>query len=81
MSKCQVCKTNEQTGWIWQPFGPGVDYKTFTVSGSHYRGFATLHICDQCLEKIKGGVPTEFIFKKHRYIACQGTITHIPEHK
>jgi hypothetical protein len=41
--KCQVCK-QEQAEWAWQPFGPNETPDSYTLIGSHYRGFPVIKV-------------------------------------
>jgi hypothetical protein len=48
---CELCvregraKTND-AAWAWQPFGPDKQ-PSYTLLGSHYRGFQVIKICDE----------------------------------
>ncbi len=47
--KCEHCKTNEAV-WAMQII-PGNDGRpSFTLPGSHYRGFPVLKVCNGCRE-------------------------------
>jgi len=46
MSKCQLCKTDEAL-WAAQDL-PGNDGLSFTLLGSHYRGYLVTKVCDEC---------------------------------
>lgn len=68
MKKCQICKQNERT-WTWQPFGPDESPTgSFSVPGSHYRGFPTIGVCDDCKENIENGVETHYTYRGQEYI-------------
>ncbi|MCL4296210.1 MAG: hypothetical protein KJ077_10800 [Anaerolineae bacterium] len=47
MAKCQHCKTNHAT-WAEQQMEQGT--RTYTLLGSHYRGFKVTKVCDACKE-------------------------------
>jgi len=47
--KCQLCCKRPAT-WIMQYVAS--DKPSFTLPGSHYRGFATTRLCDVCKEGI-----------------------------
>ena len=52
MKKCERCKrmNKETIGealWAWQPFGPD-EQPSYSLLGSHYRGFPVIKICDDC---------------------------------
>ena len=49
VAKCQCCKTNPHS-WIWQP-----ELDSWCLPGSHYRGFATIKLCDECRERYEDG--------------------------
>jgi hypothetical protein len=68
--KCRVCKSNEAE-WSWQPMGPGSDNDTFTLPGSHYRGFAVIKVCAACKEQIQQGQPVTVIYKGHEVYVNQ----------
>jgi hypothetical protein len=51
---CRVCK-NHEAEWSWQPWGPGNERDTFTLPGSHYRGFPVVKVCSECKEQIRQG--------------------------
>jgi hypothetical protein len=63
--KCRVCKSNEAE-WSGPPMGPGSDNDTFTLPGSHYRGFAVIKVCTACKEQIEQGHPVTVIYKGHQ---------------
>jgi len=50
MRKCQKCKVNDAE-WIVQYVSS--DTPTFTLPGSHYRGFSTLLVCNSCKAAIE----------------------------
>lgn len=66
MEKCKCC--DNEAEWAWQPFGPGESPDTFSLLGSHYRGFSVIKICDTCKQNAQAGIPLEFIHKSKRYI-------------
>jgi hypothetical protein len=50
-----------------QPFGPD-DTPTFTLPGSHYRGFAALACCDACKARVQAGEQVAFAYRQQPYI-------------
>ena len=60
--KCRVCRSKEAE-WAWQPWGPGKENDTFTLPGSHYRGFPIVKICTDCKERIQKGAAVTVIYK------------------
>ena len=48
MPRCQLCLQNEA---MWAMQYVGDDKPTFTLLGSHYRGFRVVKVCDACKEK------------------------------
>ena len=62
MAKCRVCKENDGT-WAWQPFGPNDTPDSFTLLGSHYRGFAVIKICDNCKRRFQTGASLVFTYQ------------------
>ena len=70
--KCKVCK-HAEAEWAWQPWGPGNSHLSFTVLGSHYRGFPVVKVCDFCkreaIENAKeSGKPVRFSFTGGDYV-------------
>lgn len=64
---CAICKSAERD-WAWQPFGPGVSPLSFTLPGSHYRGFPVVSICSFCkVEKVEMGEAVMFDYKHTPY--------------
>lgn len=60
--KCSICKQNERD-YTWQPeLDPA-----FYLPGSHIRGFMTVPICSECVEKVKSGETVIFTYKKEIY--------------
>lgn len=69
--KCQICK-HADAEWSWQPWGPDESPLSFTLPGSHYRGFPVVKVCDFCkresLEVIAiTGKRVEFSHKGNTY--------------
>lgn len=73
MSKCNICRENEAT-WAWQPFGPNDTPDSFTLPGSHYRGFAVVKVCDSCKVEIQDRKSLYFSYKRRRYNLWRGEI-------
>jgi hypothetical protein len=56
--------------WAWMPFGPAETPDSFLVSGSQYRGFPVIKVCDTCkLAFHTGDFIVRFTYKGHRFIA------------
>jgi hypothetical protein len=64
---CNVCHTGVPS-WAWQPFGPGKTPDTFTLLGSHYRGFTVVAVCDDCKNAYQRGEPLLIVAKRKRYL-------------
>lgn len=77
--KCRICRHNE-ADWAWQPFGPGERPDVFTLSGSHYRGFPVIKVCQKCKEALQAGSPAEFIYRGQRFISNTIDMTSIPDY-
>jgi hypothetical protein len=69
-----MCK--DEAGWLWQPFGPGENAKTFVTPGSQYRGFPALPVCDSCQDKVAAGEKVEFRYKSNLYKCAEGYVYH-----
>src|SRR5690242_4167107 len=61
-AKCQACHRNERQ-WMMQPWGPD-ERVIFTIPGAHYRGFATVAICDECKQQVEAGQQVTFAYKR-----------------
>jgi hypothetical protein len=67
MAKCQVLKDQEAV-WAWQPFGIADDPReTFTLLGSHYRGFPVIKVSDSAKARIQAGEEIHFVYNKRVY--------------
>ena len=64
---CQHCH-QYSAEWAWQPFGPDDSILSFTLLGSHYRGFPVLKVCDNCKLTVESEVMF-FSYRGHDYIA------------
>ena len=59
-NRCQVC-SNKPSEWTWQPDIDRDNARgTFTTPGSHYRGFMTVKVCDECKQHIQAGGDVTF---------------------
>lgn len=58
MAKCQVCKQNK-AAWAAQFIEENIP--TFSLLGSHYRGFAVVKVCDTCKEVNHEGIFERFV--------------------
>ena len=76
MTKCAICRKAERS-WTLQPFGPD-DGPTFTLPGSHYRGFAAIACCDGCKATIERGEAVFFSYRREPYILHDGKVTPCP---
>lgn len=67
--RCQICRApGVEAEWSWQPWGPGDEALTFTLAGSHYRGFPAIPICSFCKEeRVKAGETVTFTYRKVEY--------------
>ncbi len=65
--QCQICR-NRARDWAWQPFGPGESGVTFSLPGSHYRGFPTIMICSYCKEQVERGEAVSFLYHGQRIV-------------
>jgi hypothetical protein len=79
--KCQICKTNN-TEWAFQPFGPDEKW-SFSLPGYHYRGFATIKICDHCKEVIQNpykfpNVNQGFDYKGKHFVIFEDSVIESP---
>ena len=79
MRKCASCasKMADDCGWMWQPCGPAETVASFTLPGSHYRGFVAVRICDSCKEAIERGEPREFTYRGRRFEARDSSVIEI----
>jgi hypothetical protein len=57
-----------ESEWSMQPLGPD-EKVTFTLPGSHYRGFPVVRVCEVCRTKYKSGKNLTFTHKKVEYNA------------
>ena len=75
MIKCAICKHAERE-WSWQPFGPDESPLSFTLPGSHYRGFAIVPVCGFCKrERIEAGETVRFMHKHTEYRYSPGMMS------
>lgn len=66
MSKCQVLSGDAV--WAWQPFGVSENPReTFTLLGSHYRGFPVIKVSDEAKRRIQSGEEIHFVHAKRLY--------------
>ena len=66
MAKCQVL--SGQAVWAWQPFGVSDNPReTFTMLGSHYRGFPVIKVSDEAKRRIQFGDEINFVYQKRLY--------------
>lgn len=77
MPKCQVCQKQERS-YTWQPFGPGEGPLTFTLPGSHYRGFPTVAVCDDCKAEIETGNAVVFNYRGTPYYCHMNQVGPTP---
>jgi hypothetical protein len=69
--KCHIL-ANEIAVWAWQPFGLSDDAgETFTMLGSHYRGFPVIKVSDEAKQKIQSGETVNFVYQKRLYTVKQ----------
>lgn len=76
--KCAICK-HAGREMTWQPFGPNENPLSFTIPGSHYRGFPAIPVCGFCQrEKIEIGETVYFTHKGIEYQFCfrDDTVPH-----
>lgn len=60
--------------WAWQPFGPDESIYSFTLAGSHYRGFPVIKIADDEKAEIESGKRFMFIYKGIEYVVKDGKV-------
>jgi len=61
--ECQCCRA-ESAIWAWQPFGPSEGtLGSFTLLGSHYRGFPVVKIGQACKATLEHGEDLGFTYK------------------
>lgn len=66
--KCQILGGENQAEWAWQPFGVADDPReTFTMLGSHYRGFPVIKVSDEAKTRIQAGDEMNFVYNKRLY--------------
>jgi len=65
--KCAACLSTPAT-WTMQPFGPDDERITFTLPGSHYRGFPAIGVCDACKQLVQAGQRVAFVYKHVYYV-------------
>jgi hypothetical protein len=58
MIHCQVCKKREA---IWATQFIGENIPTFSLLGSHVRGFSVVKVCDVCKEINREGIFQKFV--------------------
>lgn len=75
MTKCQVYQCKNQSTWTWQPCGPAETPNCFVLPGNHYRGFAAIHICDDCKEKYENSNNLTFSYKNQLFTADKEKVT------
>jgi hypothetical protein len=63
--------------WAWQPFGPDDGVGSFTIAGSHYRGFPVIKVTDEQKRRIEASNLFEFKFKGVHYVAIYGRIEKV----
>lgn len=67
MAKCQILK-GQEADWAWQPFGPSDNpLGSFTMLGSHYRGFPVIKISDEAYCRIHAGETLNFTYQQRLY--------------
>lgn len=79
MRTCAFTNCNHEQTWTMQPFGPE-ETACFTLPGAHYRGFATLAICDEHKELVQGAsdVAGSFTYKGTLYTVIDGLSWEAP---
>lgn len=66
--KCQICKEQE-VAYAWQPFGPNETPDSYTLIGSHYRGFPVIKACSSCKMAFQSGdFPVKFEYQGHHFV-------------
>lgn len=76
MRKCKAINCGHEAEWAWQPFGPGEDVNCLTLPGSHYRGFPTVAVCEECKDKVAEGSPPQFEYRKDIYVVFEDGQVH-----
>jgi hypothetical protein len=71
MRRCVTCR--DEADWTWQPCGPGETPLSFTLPGSHARGFPALAICESCMALIREGESLLFFTYKRAQYRWTGT--------
>lgn len=76
--KCQILGGENQAAWAWQPFGVADDPReTFTMLGSHYRGFPVIKVSDEAKRRIQAGETVNFTYHKRLYAVRGNEVSEI----
>jgi hypothetical protein len=77
--KCKIGDCGKEATWSMQPFGPD-ERIAFSLFGSHYRGFPTIAVCDDCKNQIQSDTihPFYFIYKMWQYRIVNGEVVYPP---
>ncbi len=76
--KCQACERKQYPAtWSWQPFGPDEDIEqSFTLPGSHYRGFPVIKLCASCKHAVQYEHKLSFSYRGNTYMYAEGVIAN-----
>lgn len=68
LMKCQILGGSNQAMWAWQPFGiADSPRETFSLLGSHYRGFPVIKVSDEAKRRIQRGEAVNFTYQNRLY--------------
>jgi hypothetical protein len=75
--KCQACH-EQQAEWAWMPFGPDESPDSFSLLGSHIRGFPVVKVCSSCKQAFQSGdFVVKFQYKGHDFIAEEHQVREV----